>query len=421
MRALIKLISVLLLLASLTLLTVTWLALSDTPEVAREVRLSHHDIARAKQIFKRNDPRRLPPGTRRSIEISLADLNLAGSYWMKRLTGGHADLTTADKRLILRASMALPRLPLRNIVNLEATVAADQGRASLQRLRIGELALPEPLANWVAAHAIGLVSDRAQVAAAAASIEQLRIFPDRIQLSYRWHPTLIENARQSLLTGVDRDALRHYHDHLVALQQQGIGTSGSLVPLLKAMFAAAAERSASADPIVENTALLTVLGTWAGRQDIGRLVPGELQRPGPFRLKLHRRRDLAQHFLSSAALAARGDSTLSDAVGLFKELADSDRGSGFSFVDIAADRAGTRFGELATRATEDALGLQAYLTRAPAEDDLMPDTAGLPEQMDAATFRQRFGGVGSPAYTRTMDEIERRIDSRALYQPNALR
>ena len=421
MRALFKLLFLLLLLSPVAIAIMIWLALSNTPQVAEQVTLSHQDIARAKQILKANDPRRLPPGTQRSIEIALADLNLASSYLVQHLAGGHSRLNAADDTLVMRASIELPKLPIRNILNFEAKLRAEEGRPVLDSLKIGELAMPGPIAGWAAERAVGLVSDTTQIAAALASIEDLRLFPDRVQLRYRWHPALIENARQSLLTGVDRDALRYYHDLLVELQGKGVGTQGSVMPLLGAMFAAAGQRSQHADPIIENTALLTVLGTWASRRNIGRLVPGNIPRPGRFRLKLHRRLDFAQHFLASAALAARGDTALSDAVGLFKELADTNRGSGFSFTDIAADRTGTRFGELATRSAQDARKLQRYIAQGVSEKDVMPDARDLPEHMNAATFKQRFGNIGSPAYTSMMDEIERRIDNTPLYLTDARR
>ncbi|MGB7405054.1 MAG: hypothetical protein WA906_05150, partial [Pacificimonas sp.] len=72
-------------------------------------------------------------------------------------------------------------------------------------------------------------------------------------------------------------------------------------------------------------------GVWRGRS-----------KPEPQLATLGGRRDLAMHFILSAALATR-DAGLGQALGEWKELADSlPGGSGFSFVDLAADRAGTR-------------------------------------------------------------------------------
>ena len=46
---------------------------------------------------------------------------------------------------------------------------------------------------------------------------------------------------------------------------------------------------------------------------------------------LNRRDDFPKHFIISAALAAHAGTPLSDAVGVYKEIADSRGGSGFSF------------------------------------------------------------------------------------------
>src|SRR5581483_11453810 len=118
-----------------------------------------------------------------------------------------------------------------------------------------------------------------------------------------------------------------------------------------------------------------------------------------------------KHFMVSAALAARAGGPLSDAVGLYKEIADARGGSGFSFNDIAADRAGTRFGETAAQSGS-ARQLQERLRAGAAEKDLMPATADLPE----GEFQRRFGGIDAPPHKKMMAEIEARIAALALYR-----
>ena len=68
----------------------------------------------------------------------------------------------------------------------------------------------------------------------------------------------------------------------------------------------------------------------------------------------------------------------SDAAGLFKEIEDARSGSGFSFDDIAADRAGTRFGEYAANPVS-AQKLQRQLSGGIGEKDIMPRSDDLPE------------------------------------------
>jgi uncharacterized protein YfiM (DUF2279 family) len=136
----------------------------------------------------------------------------------------------------------------------------------------------------------------------------------------------------------------------------------------------------------------------------------------PRKVTLNGRTDSPQHFTISAALAAHAGSPLADAIGLYKEVDDSRRGSGFSFNDLAADRAGTRFGELATRSPASARQLQQRAASGLREPDFMPHAADLPEYMPEAEFKRRFGGVGAPAYQGVMDDIERRVAACPLYR-----
>ena len=48
--------------------------------------------------------------------------------------------------------------------------------------------------------------------------------------------------------------------------------------------------------------------------------------------------------------------------------------------------------------------------------DILPDVSDLPESMNEAEFRRRFGGPGTPAYRRMMDEIEGRLDATPLFR-----
>jgi hypothetical protein len=138
------------------------------------------------------------------------------------------------------------------------------------------------------------------------------------------------------------------------------------------------------------------------------------QRPRPVVVTLRQRDDSALHFLISAVIAAEAGTPLADAVGLWKELSDARRGgSGFSFNDLAADRAGTRFGELAVRSPAQ---VQARLAAGATEADFMPDASDLPEFLPEAEFVARYGGVGGTPYKRMLAEIEARIDALAMFR-----
>ena len=134
---------------------------------------------------------------------------------------------------------------------------------------------------------------------------------------------------------------------------------------------------------------------------------------------LRQRDDWTKHFLLSASISVLSTRGIGDGVGLFKEEMDSDGGSGFSFGDLLADRAGTSFAVAATRDDASARAIQDRLARGYRVDDFMPLGADLPENMQEAEFKSRFGGVGGVEYRRVVDEIERRITGCAAYQKDA--
>lgn len=135
--------------------------------------------------------------------------------------------------------------------------------------------------------------------------------------------------------------------------------------------------------------------------------------PHPFRqLTLHQREDLAKHWTFSAAIAAVLGEETSTSVGEWKELDDSlPDGSGFSFVDIAADRAGLR---TALRALDPATAEQTLgeLARA-TDEDLMPRSLLRgPEGLSEASFVNSFGSLDRERYRQAIAAIDRELARR---------
>jgi hypothetical protein len=128
------------------------------------------------------------------------------------------------------------------------------------------------------------------------------------------------------------------------------------------------------------------------------------------------RGDWARHFAVSGALTVLSAVAPSDAVGLLKEELDADGGSGFSFGDLLADRAGTTFADVATRDDASALRVQQRLAGGFRVDDFFPPAADLPEGIADAELQSRYGGVGGPLYRQQTAEIERRLATCAAYR-----
>jgi hypothetical protein len=236
-------------------------------------------------------------------------------------------------------------------------------------------------------------------------------------VTYRWQADLPDKLRTVLLPADDQERLHIYQQRLADVTKYVKGPHVPLTQLFVPLFRLAGERSNGSDAVAENRAVILLLTLYVNGHDLSRIVPKATAWPRPQRLDvlLNNRADLAKHFIVSSALAAKAGGPLSDAVGLYKELADAREGSGFSFPDIAADRAGTRFGEYAAESGS-ARTLQQRARAAFHEREVMPAVHDLPEFMPEREFIKRFGGVGAPGYNKMMAEIERRIAALQLYR-----
>ena len=124
-------------------------------------------------------------------------------------------------------------------------------------------------------------------------------------------------------------------------------------------------------------------------------------------------RDLARHFLTSAQLTATAGAPAAQAAGLAKELADGQSASGFSFSDVAADRAGIRFAQ-AVLDKKVTLGLLALTFSVPS---YMPSVEGLPEKIASKDFATQFGTKDDPRFLKQLQEIDQRISQLPGYKP----
>jgi hypothetical protein len=102
------------------------------------------------------------------------------------------------------------------------------------------------------------------------------------------------------------------------------------------------------------------------------------------------------------------------AAGFAKELLDAQGPSGFSFADIAADRAGARFGNGVLKGNFPVAGLAAGF----AVESFMPPVEGLPEKLSTAQFKAQFGSKSNPKTLKQLQEIDRRINALPPYRPS---
>lgn len=194
--------------------------------------------------------------------------------------------------------------------------------------------------------------------------------------------------------------------------------------LLQIAFAYAEDNSHGTDAVLPNRAAILALGKILGDDSVARVGGRDLDLgPADDRIALRRRillggrGDLSQHFWVSAALTVLSDEQRSLAVGLAKEMMDSTPGgTGFSFVDMAANSAGIRLAAVATRTSRSAHDVQTRIRQGVEVSDLLPSIRGLPEQITSDRFQTEFGGLGGPETRRLLGEIDRRIGELPLYR-----
>jgi uncharacterized protein YfiM (DUF2279 family) len=389
----------------------------SAPEVQTEIRLNPLQVARARALLAEHDPRRLQDGDVRALAFSADELALVMNYILAQLGGGASRVTVSNHALTTQLTVIAPHNPIGRFVNIDVALTETRSMPAVEHLRIGRLAVPGFLANPVLGAAFRVAYASTGLSDPGSLLHGIDFRDNGVTLHYQWHSAIADAVRNQFVPAADASRLRDFHVRLVELAQARRGAV-TLPSLLAPLFDYAIERASGGDPVADNRAVLLVLSSYVSGHSLDALVPGAGDWPAAPRLsvRLHGRVDLAKHFVHSAALAATGGAAVAQTVGLFKELDDSRGGSGFSFIDLMADEAGTRFGKRATESRVMARALQPLAATALLDSEWMPEPTGLREHMSETEFNRRYGGVDGPGYRAVLADIERRIDTVAFYR-----
>jgi hypothetical protein len=445
----------LMVLVVLALGAVLWLVPSQEPSVKQVANLGPDDVERALRLARSHDPRRALPGVLRVLRLSPHEAELLLNQAAARVRPSRWQLALGSGRVHLRGSLRLPATPRGHWLNVELVARQGLGLPQLESVSLGRLPVPVGAVEWALERLAARHGLSPWSRTSALVVHRVRVTPQGLNVYYAWGPDAAAQVVATLLPGDERDRLRVYAAQLADLtvdlaadleatptsapapapapaptttsittatappgrpRHKAAGVTRSLSQLLPPMFELARLRSERGhDPALENRAALLVLGMVANGVSLATLLPerrDELERH-PIQLTLAGRHDFPQHFLVSATLAAENGGPMADMIGLYKELNDARSGSGFSFNDVAANRAGSRLGELAVGSP---VKLQQRLAASLHEQDFMPDVSDLPEFMSAREFRLRYGAPGSPAYQRMMSDIEERLGATPLFR-----
>ncbi|MFK7977561.1 MAG: hypothetical protein AB8C02_15600 [Halioglobus sp.] len=400
-------------------------ALQDEPLISTPTaQLTPQDVERIRVWAKNNNPNRLRDGEIASSTIIQRDLNLAIRHVIPLAYRQYAQVTLTEGLASVAYTFRLPTNSIGQYLNVAAVLEEKSGRIAPAKIEIGTIEIPALVwkpALWLADKS--LVRFWPEYGDARKALESVHLRHKQATLVYRWDWNLVkkieQRGRDFFVSPQDRvRAIAYYR--VLSKTSHDVGSTAPLDILLQALFDEAATRSRGGDAAAENRMMLLVMGTVLRRTDILRVIGGDDEGLGRqhryVKWTLHRRNDLALHFAVSAAVATTSTTELADVVGVIKELYDADVGSGFSFVDLLADRAGV---ELARAATgENARKTQTFMrSGAMTESNFMPPIDNLPESLMAIAFKTRYHNLDDVRYKVVKDEIDHRIAQLKVHQP----
>ncbi|MFQ5770690.1 MAG: hypothetical protein ACE5HX_09145, partial [bacterium] len=302
------------------------------------------------------------------------------------------------------------------------------------QVKLGHIKIPGPVALFILRFMLNMALGKGQGTVAVNSVQSVIFEKEKVAFYLNARPELnLERLKflKARLKGIrdyiaplgDPLVVRLYYAKLIEIGQRQQGAKSiSLARFMGPLFRLAYQRSVDADPADENHAAIMALSMFVGNYRFERLIgPVRTEEMKSYRLKtrnvvLHGRQDLRLHFIISAGLKLLADSGISYAVGEFKELMDAaDGGSGFSFVDLAADRAGVRFAEVATDRSGGARRLQLLLAGATRENMFFPAVDDLPEGLSQNEFEELYGNVENADYRALLHQIDHRINHLPAY------
>ncbi|HTQ99256.1 MAG TPA: hypothetical protein VMH83_04665, partial [Candidatus Acidoferrum sp.] len=360
------------------------------------------------------------------LHLHASELEPALNYALQTQYRGNARVGIVDGVATIEFSLPVQAAPFGSWLNGKLQVITrDRSRFEVDALWLGDLRLPAALGNTLLPQFEAGVRQRsARYSQMVAAIRTVTLDADEFVIAYEWRPELMAKlaarGRELVLEPGQQQRLAAYAVELARVTRDA-GPPGklSVTRVLAPLLHFAAQRGGSA--VEENRAALQLLALYAINLDPRRLL-GDLDGLGTLvrhDLRLGGRRDSAQHYLISAALAASAGSAFASEIGVLKEEDDTTiaGGSGFSFTDLAIDQAGTRLGQLAVADEMTATRVQQLLGASDLQENLFaPAINDLPELLSKTEFAKRYQSVGSPAYELMNRSIAERIERLPLIQ-----
>ncbi len=408
------------------------LLIDSNPLVAPMKTIGPESAMQAKSLMKKTVKTVLNAHKPVYLSASAQELNSLMMLTSRAIPRFSGNVNVTPVALLGAVTFRLPDTPLGRYFNVLVIIVPSSAGLEVDSVKFGELSISGHIAQKLTAWFLDIVLGDQQGTKFINSIKSVVLKKERLIVKFdagRDIKLRLENILQRLkgyrdqvaLLG-DPEKIRHYYRFLTSLSiTHPKSKEVSLEYYLSSLIAEAYKQSAPGKAATENQAALLALAIYLGDTRFESFI-GAVRTPGmkgyrvPHRVVLSGRTDLRLHFIFSAALKIMSIYNSSIAIGEFKELLDSDyTGSGFSFVDLAADRAGIRFAEMATGSEDKARHLQQIMKNAQ-EKDFFPDTDRLIEGLNKREFKTLYGDINSAEYKAVIRKIDRRLDLLPLYR-----
>ncbi len=421
-------LSILFLIAVLVfaIMAIIFQAIENQPLIASVASISGHQATSARTLVSETLDSMSNAGRGARFRFREAELNTLAAL-TQRATGrlrSRFDIDSNGLRLFVTAT--LPNNPIGGYANIRLVLLPSPDGVKISYIQFGDLKicgkLIQPLLLW----AVNVATKNEvgvfyyAIRRVAMRSEQISVFLDPVPDA----ANRLERIRTRLgiyrdhISPIDRELVSHYYGFLkTELSRKNRARPISLAEFIPPLFREVIRHSNSLSPGAHNGAALTAAALLFGSHHFGHIIGsieiGEAITPD--RITLADRDDLRLHFVISAGLRILSSQSISFAIGEFKELLDSDNGSGFSFADLAADRAGVKLADRAL-ATASASQIQQRLSLAHAEQFFFPPIHGLEEGISKARLEREYGGIMGAVYLKVVAEIDRRIATLPLHR-----
>jgi len=378
--------------------------------------LSNTDIQRAKNIVHASQQ---ATGQFVSLDLTERDLNIACAYLLNLYTNSQSHIQINADFIAFKLIFALSKNDFGQTLPIQFQLHFPPYQApEIKKLQIGEMAIADIYAGLLIENAITHTRLNQYLELISNNIKEIRLHSQQLHIKYQRpnnSPLIIpeSNIQKQPFTILDDQALEQYQQALNAsLRKHDRAWLLPLSDVLQPLFQLAQQRSTIANAIAENQLAIFVANRYVNNSPRLENIRANPRYP----VYLYKRRDMAQHFMWSATLSALGGGQLAQLIGVEKELNDAKTGSGFSFIDLAADRAGIHFGKQATASPQQAIKIQQYMANIKHYKAFMPNVKDLPESLSTQAFIAQYQSVYSPKYQAILQEIDRRIAESEIYR-----